>query len=91
MDLEKTAWLVILVLNLAGILFMVAMAVGRLMKDHLRRFNVAEEEALFDLEAEEAPPDVAEITETTPKPPVSGEKPPAPKPKFDIDDFDFDL
>lgn len=82
MDMEKTAWIIILLLNLSGILLMIGMSAARRIKNSRARFEIIEEDELFD---------TRDLTESEKAVPPEKEKAPAGKPVFDIDDFDFDI
>lgn len=87
-SIEKAAGIVILVLNLAGLIFLVSAGIRALLKRHMARFDTVEieDDDLFLTSDDliEPPP-----TEKSPEP--VKKQAPAKKPEFNLDDFDFDL
>ena len=88
MDIERTAGIVILVLNLAGLIFLVSVGIRALLKRYMARLDkphIEDEDLFLTTDDVLEPPLPEENTE-----PVKKEKP-GKKPEFNLDDFDFDL
>ena len=88
MNVEKTASIVILALNSAGLVFLITVGIRKLLKRYMTRYETVEieDDDLF-LTAE----DVVEPAPAEKPPEPRPKEPPAKKPEFNLDDFDFDL